>query len=205
MSTKSAFVSLVVIAVVIGISAAAFCGANPNCKIAIHMKAHPTSCTKNYPTFTTCSQILTTTALCEFDVMPVFYELNEYTLVEFGITWPLEWGEDSWVRCKGTIAIGGIMGPNSGTAISWSTCQRSWSIAPGYLWMLATGPGVFSIVANPATGDCGVADCADSPGPYYDHAVATFSGGCCGSIGENPCTTTDVKPSTWGQIKSQFK
>ena len=54
----------------------ALAGGNPAHKVAIHVKAHPTSCTKAYPVFTTCSSIVHTwAAQGDLDVMPVFYDL----------------------------------------------------------------------------------------------------------------------------------
>jgi len=193
------------------LSASAFAGANLGCKIAIHLKAHPTSCTKGYPVFTACLGINTTLASPDpingFDAMPVFYQLTAITVTEFGMTWPAEWGSMSWVRCKGDVAIGTIFNPGDGTAIAWQVCQTTWAQNPGYGWLVATGPGSVTPVPNPATHQMDVVDCAPSPGPYQDFPVLISSSGVGGVAGDDPCRTppTAVEPSTWGQIKSIFK
>jgi hypothetical protein len=175
-------------------------------KITTHIKAHPTSCTKNYPVFTSCTQIKTTYAeIGDIDVLPVFYDLNEYAMTEFGLAWPAEWGTASFVRCKGDIAVGAITQPGGGIAIAWTTCQYYWAVAPGYAWLAATSPGEIQAVPNPATGDYGVVNCAPEPGPYYDHPICNSKAGVGGVMGDDPCRPTRVEPSTWGAIKAMFK
>jgi uncharacterized repeat protein (TIGR01451 family) len=163
-------------------------GNNPAVKVAIHTKAHPTSCTKNYPTFSACNEISTTwPGTGSIDVMPVFYDLAEISGLEFGLTWPVEWYSISWVRCKGDVAMGTIRYSGEGTTILWTTCQTAWAQAPGYGWLEATGPGSVRVVPNPATNSLGVADCQPSPGPYYDWAVGIFYAGIGGTPGLDPC------------------
>jgi hypothetical protein len=176
-----------------------FCGAllagpNANHKIAIHVKSHPTSCAKGYPSFTGCDQIVTTwKGSGDIDIMPVFYDLTEFTVVEFGLMWPAEWYSMSWVRCKGDLAVGGVGLPGEGTAIAWSTCQKSWAANPGFGWLIAPTPGRVYAVPNPATGDYGVVDCSSSPGPYYDYPIYTTYSGICGLMGDNPCRPVRAK------------
>ena len=122
------------------------------------------SCTKAYPTFASCEAISTTWANTgDFCAMPVFFDLVEYVAVGFGIDWPADWGTGSWVRCKGDLAVGGITNPGEGTGITWTACQNTWSVAPGYIWLAASGAGMVELVADPATGDLGVVDCAPEP------------------------------------------
>jgi hypothetical protein len=188
------------------VATVAFAGMNANHKVAIHTKAHPTSCTKAYPAFTACAAIKTTWApLGDLDVMPVFYELSQTLVTEFGLTWPAEWYSMSWTRCKGDLAIGGILNPGEGTAISWTTCQTTWALAPGAGWLTATTPGSVTICANPATNMYGVVDCQPSPGPYFDFPRCVIAAGIGGILGGDPCAPTATEPSTWGQIKSMFK
>ena len=183
----------------------AFAGGNPGCKIAIHLKAHPTSCTKSYPAFANCDAINETwVPTGDVDAMPVFYNLASYVVHEFGLTWPAEWGSTSWVRCKGDIAVGGILYPGDGTAIAWTSCQVGWGLATGAAWLTATGPGYVTPIANPATNQIDVVDC-DPAGPYQDFPFCLNRGGVGGFIGDDPCLPTANEPSTWGQIKSMFR
>jgi uncharacterized repeat protein (TIGR01451 family) len=177
---------------------------NPHHKIAVHVKAHPTSCTKGYPTFTNCSQIVTTYPACgDFDVVPVFYDLAEYGVVEFALQWPVDWGTCSFVRCKGDIAVGEIVHAGDGIAVAWSECQYTWAVAPGVGWLLAAGPGEILPCPNPATGDLGVFDCA--PSPHHDYPTAISRACIGGRPGDDPCRPAQLEPATWGAIKATFK
>ena len=72
--------------------------------------------------------------------MPIFYDLVAYTVTEFALPGRTAWGSTSWVRCKGDLAVGGILNSGEGTAIAWTTCQTGSSVAPGYAWLYATEP-----------------------------------------------------------------
>ncbi|HVP57917.1 MAG TPA: hypothetical protein VMU02_07440 [bacterium] len=208
-------VAVTALAVALATSASlALAGANSGHKLAIHVKAHPTSCTSGYPTFTNCNQIIYTyVGSGDVDVMPVFYDLAEYTVNELGLTWPEgAWGSGSWVRCRGDLAVGtinhsgGAGYPNdvSGTAIAWSTCQRKWCSTPGYLWLSVSTTGTVCPAPDPPTGDYGVVDCAAEPGPYYDYPERTYCAGIFGAVGDDPCNQPGAANSSWGEIKSMF-
>lgn len=140
------------------------------------------------------------------DVLPVFFDLSEFTVTEFGLTWPDQWGTMSWVRCKGTIAVGTISRPGEGTAIAWSSCQSTWSVVPGVGWLDASIAGLVRVIPNPPTGDYGTADCEPNPGPYYDYPVFVPSAaGVCGAAGGDPCMPEGGKESTWGGIKAIYR
>ncbi|MFZ1946399.1 MAG: FlgD immunoglobulin-like domain containing protein [bacterium] len=190
--TGIAFIA-VALALVVGLAAGpglAGPGNNPLVKVAVHTKAHPTSCTKGYPAFTACTGISTTwNGAVDVDVMPVFYDLAEVLVVEFGMTWPVEWYSMSWVRCKGDLAIGTIKYSGEGTAVSWTTCQNSWALAPGYGWLAAGSPGRVNVVANPSTGMYGVVDCQPSPGPFYNTPISVARAGVNGLTGDDPCVS----------------
>ena len=210
---------VIAIALTFALSFAAFAGQNHLSKVAVHVKAHPTSCTKAYPVITTCTGIVFTWApLGDLDAMPIFYDLVAYTVVETGLQWPeAAWGSGSWVKCKGDIAVGVIQhtavpevpaeteGATNGTAVAWSTCQYTWGVLPGFVWLAATTPGKICPVPNPRTGDYGFVDCTPTPGPYYDRPFCISCAGIGGLIGDDPCRPTATDESTWGQIKSMFK
>jgi hypothetical protein len=205
-------VLVLAIALTLALTVAAMAGQNPLNKIAVHVKAHPTSCTKAYPTFALCSSIVYTYAAGgDVDVMPVFFDLTNYTVVECGLIWPEGvWGSGSWVRCKGDVSVGSIAHSadqvaqdpaTRGTAIAWSLCQTGFSNAPGYCWLAVTTAGRVCPAPDPPTGDMGVVDCNS----IYEHPVQTYCAGIMGAAGDNPCLTSAVEQSTWGQIKSVFK
>ena len=188
------------------VATAALGGSNPANKIAIHTKAHPTSCVTSYPGFSSCTDIeFVWTGVGDVDVMPVFFDLAAYTMTEFGLSWPPAWGSIGWVRCRGDYAVGSIIYTGDGTAITWGACQQGWSAAPGYGWLTATGAGMVCPIPNPATGDYGVADCAASPGPHYDYPLVVSCAGISGMIGDDPCRWVNGGLSSWGAIKTIFK
>ncbi|HVP56699.1 MAG TPA: hypothetical protein VMU02_01270 [bacterium] len=200
----------------IAVSTATFAGANFAHKLAVHVKAHPTSCSTNYPTFTSCSQIVFTwPSLADVDVMPVFYDLAGYTRNETGLSWPEgTWGSGVWTRCKGDVAVGTIThsanqtvypASTRGTAISWSSCQTTWGSAPGYCWLTAHAVGMVCPELNPATGNFGVLDCSAPPGPFYDWPISAHCAGVGGMVGDDPCKPVGVEPGTWGGIKGIFR
>ena len=200
-------VLVIAIALTFALTACALAGANPHGKLAIHLKAHPTSCTKGYPTFTACTAINSHWANGgDLDAMPVFYDLTQYTVVETGLTWPVEWGSGSWTKCKGDLIIGTIINPGDGVAIAWTVCQTGWGISPGYEWLAATDAGRVCPVVDPPTGDFGTVDCTPDPGPYYDRPTCIGCGGVLGAVGDDPCNLPSAaEPSTWGNIKTMFK
>ena len=168
--------------------------------MAIHVKAHPTSCTANYPSFTHCSQIVPTyDGGGDVDVLPVFFELREYLGLEFGLDWPWAWGSISWVRCKGDIAVGEMAFPGDGTAMVWTSCQSSWSVVPGFGWLTTSGSGVVSAVPNPATGAYGVIDCTEDE-PVYDYPLGQpYNAGIGGAAGDDPCGVKGGADSSLGR------
>jgi hypothetical protein len=182
-------------------------GVNSDHKLAIHLKAHPTSCGSGFPSFASCSAITTTYPGCgDVDVVPVFFDLVEVTAVELALEWPREWGSMSWVRCKGDIDVGGIVRSGDGTAIAWTACERAWSIAPGFGWLTAYTPGVVRAVPHPSTGDYGVVDCGRMPDQVYDYPKwEPGVAGVCGATGDNPCVPKGGAETTWGGIKSIFR
>jgi hypothetical protein len=202
---KKVLVIALALTLVITAAAIAGQGMNPLTKIGIHARAH--GACKTLPTFPACSSIITAIPAlnADIDVIPVLFDITQYTVAEFGMTWPAEWGTGSWSRCLGNIAIGTIHNPGEGTAISWSVCMYAWSVAPGFLWIFPSSAGIVTPIPNPATGDMGVVDCTPTGvgGPYYDHPMCIFSAGF--PAGDDPCEETAVEQSTWGSIKGMFK
>jgi len=194
---------LVVLVVALMLAAPSFAGANSHLKVAIHMKTH--GACKQRPTLTWCGDIYPQYAGCaDTDALPVFYNLTEYTSVEFGMTWPAEWGTSSWMICWGSEGIGGIIDPGDGTRVQWSTCQTDWYVIPGMAWLYTSTPGHIRIVPNPATGNLGVFDCSETPGPQMDSPIGIFRGGACGAQGDDPCSYA-TEPTTWGSIKAMVR
>jgi hypothetical protein len=183
----------------LAMSGAPGAGMNANAWIAFHVKQHGTSCTEGFPIFTSCAQITTTYwGAGDIDVIPVFFNLLQYTQVGIAMDWPPEWGTMSWVRCKGDGQIGTLTDPNTYARIYWSTCQQGWSVAPGYGWLHATGPG---FVGSSFTIPSLVYDC--EPSPQADRACPGWSG-IGGVIGNDACSESATDETSWGRVKAIF-
>ena len=163
-------------------------GPNANHKIAVHVASHGVSC-KSLPTFTDCSEIVTTYAgTGDIDVIPVFYDLAGVTVLEYGLTWPAEWGTCAYTQCWGELTVGTIVYPGDGIATTTPLCDYSWSISAGVGWLAATGPGDVSIVPDPPTEDMGAVDCNPNERlRVHDWPACTFPARVGGGSGDDPC------------------
>jgi uncharacterized repeat protein (TIGR01451 family) len=183
-------------------------------KIAVHIRAHPTACTKGYPAFANCASVTYTyEGGGDIDAFPVFYDLSGYIVTECGMTWPeAVWGSGSWTLCKGDLSIGSIthsaqnplQDATCGVVIAWSTCQSTLMVAPGFVWLAATTPARICPAPSGNGGAWGIVDCRQDP--IYWIAGAAFCAGVLGMAGDDPCPPlTRVQPTTWGSIKAMFK
>jgi hypothetical protein len=203
-------VLVIAIALTFVMAAVASAGMNPAWKVAVHVKAHGTVC-KSLPAFPTCSTInfwwgdsLSETP-GEIDVIPCFFNMVNFTVLEFGLSWPTDWGSTSWFRCKGILAIGNIVNSGDGTTISYGECQTGVThTTPGYAYLIPTTAGLILPVPHPLSGKLIVVDCTPSPGPYADPPQCVFAGGYL-MPGDEPCQPTGIEESTWGSIKSMFE
>jgi len=179
---------------------------NADHKLAIHVKPHGTTCDA-MPGFTACGDIVTTLNGCgDIDFIPVFFDLNEVTGIEFALTWPAEWGSCAFTACYYDTRAGGITNPGDYVSLGWSTCQRTWSIAPGYGWLAPSGPGLINPLPGGPNHSMGVWNCEQGLGlPWRDSPSVVYRAGVCGEIGDTPSGTMSTKPTTWGAIKAMFK
>jgi len=207
LARKALLAGLAFMVVAVALACVSYGGSNDRLKIGIHVKSHPTSCASGIPVFNSCHEIVSTYAGCgDVDVLPVFFDLSEFTVTEFALSWPEEWGTMTWVRCKGTIDVGTISRSGDGTAVAWSTCQSTWSVVPGFGWLDAGTAGLVRIVPNTATGDYGVVDCESGTEPGYDYPVFDPApAGVCGATGGDPCVPEGGAESTWGGIKAMYR
>ena len=82
---KNLLLVSLVYACVLSISAPALAGNNPQAKAAIHVRAHNAKAGCNVGTIASCEDISTTYPSESVDVFPVFFNLNEYQELEYGI------------------------------------------------------------------------------------------------------------------------
>jgi hypothetical protein len=174
---------------------------NPDHKLAIHVRRHGTTCS-TLPAFASCRDIATTYAGCgDLDFIPVFFDLNEVTAVDFGVTWPAEWGSCVFALCPCDAWIGGIQKPGDGLGASWDSCKRSWAVAPGYGWLRASGPGLISPVPWGPYKELGVWNCGRAEKCRHDSTTALLPAGVCGRSGGDPCEPVVPRPAGAGVIE----
>lgn len=166
---------------------AAMGGTNHNAKIALHARYHSVKLhCGNLPAIAQCSDIVHTFGDCTYNVA-VYVVVYDYvgTLrgVEYGLTWPAGWGTATTTHC-GDAAVGDIVSPGDGMAITWNTCTSGgdyWPVA--FTRLSPTGAGDVDLICNPATSFIGITDC-DS---VEYAAVAVYGAGLCGNAGDDPC------------------
>jgi hypothetical protein len=180
-----------VLLVVLGGLASA--GVNPNAKVAVHVLPHETrSCDVNFPTIDSSSEINHTYQDCgDVDFFPVFYGLIAYQGVDYGVTWPEEWGSCEFTTCHDGLTIDlydnygdpEVFDPGDGLAQAWFDCQEGSIVIPGYGWLSATTPGRICMVRGlhfyvaPVIADCNEGE---------DAVTESFCGGVCGAVGDRP-------------------
>ena len=152
--------------------------ANARAKVAIHVAAHADR-PGELPEFDgrdTMASAYQGTG--DIDVVPVFYDLDSYQRLEFGLTWPEEWGTCQFTAFGGDMHAGGIIEPGDGLMIAWSSCQHAGSVTTGCGRLTAKGPGTICPTANPVSKRIGVRNCGG------EHAAFD-------SVGSADCATVE--------------
>jgi hypothetical protein len=195
---KKGFV--IAVALILALTALAFAGANPDGKIAVHVRPHnaKAGCTVN---ITSCVDIVTTEPGYSVDAIPVYFDLVEYVGCAYGLTWPAWTYSAGWNNCS-DLVIGSIAWPGEGAAHTWTACQTG-VMVPSWLWLYADGPGMICPVPHPdpGIGEIQILDCAEG----IDLPRCVFCAGVYGAIGDDPCEPTGTEVSTWGEIKGMFE
>jgi len=193
-------VLVIAVALTLALTAMAFAGANPDAKVAVHVRAHnaKAGCTV---TIATCADIVTTEPGYSVDAFPVFFDLVEYNGCEYGMCWP-EWTYSAaWTSCS-SLTIGEIHWPGDGASHAYADPPcRTGVMVPSFLWLYADGPGMICVCPHPISGIINTLDCAQ----LVDDPMCNFCAGVYGMIGDDPCAPTGNEPSSWGQIKGMFE
>jgi hypothetical protein len=183
-------------------------GGNLEVKVGVHVVPHEDrTCTRSFPTITTCSDIVATCAANDVDFFPVFYDLSEYHAVEYSVDWP---GTYSCVFTACCFSQFGTIRWPAGTVPAelaedqitqaFEVCQPGPVLIPGWGWIYEPGPANIRVVPHSVTGVIGVLDC----GEIIDEPICSFAAGIGGAEGEQPCGPSVTEPSTWGAIKAMF-
>ena len=75
------------------------------------------------PEIAACEDIVTTSEAWNVDVFPVFYDIEEYMGVEYGLFWdPAAAYAVAFTSCS-DFTIGDIAQPMDGISQTWTSCQ----------------------------------------------------------------------------------
>jgi hypothetical protein len=179
-------------------------------KLALHIAAHNAkqNC-GNMPTFATRDNIVRqVSGTGDYDVFMVVFGFagftgGGFTNVEFGLSWPAEWGSASTTHCA-DLAIGGIINPYDWLSISWTTCQTTPAIrAVCWSWINASTSGQVQIEYRPGDDPfLGMVDCAFVE---IDAESIFFAGVDMNPWEGVPDPINATEPTTWGNIKAMFR
>ena len=169
-------------------------------KVAVHVEPHASrTCSKNFPAITGCSDIQYMIEAHDVDAFPVFFDLIEYQGFDYSLGWPGQY-TCAFVTCS-DLTLGTITNPGDGISHAWYSCQPGPVALPGWGWIYEPGPAGICVVPHPEAGAINIGDCS---GTIRGPVIVTCAG-IGGALGDDPCSPTDVQPTTWGHIKAMFK
>jgi hypothetical protein len=188
-----------------------FTGSNAGFKVGVHVMPHEDrTCGRNFPVISSCADIVATTDANDVDFFPVFYDVTEYSCLEFSVEWP---GTYSCVfsSCSPDGHFGRIVWPAGTVPVDdgedWiNFCclagQPGPIAIPGWGWICEPGPATIRIVPFTVSGLIRMLDCVGSG--RSDEPVCSFAAGTGGALGEEPCGPSTAEPKSWGAIKAIF-
>ncbi|MGD9140724.1 MAG: hypothetical protein PVJ42_04210 [bacterium] len=158
-------------------------GHNFDGKVAVHVLPHEDrTCSKAFPVISYCGEIITTYEGCgDIDFFPVFFNLNGYTGMNYGMIWPGS-GSCLFTSCS-DFKIGDFTWSGGGMAQVWGECQGGPVGIPGWGWISCDEPGQICVVEHPENYVLSVADCLYQE----DEMRKSFCAGVCGAGGMDPC------------------
>ena len=158
-------------------------GHNTDGKVAVHVLPHQDrTCSKAFPVISYCGEIITTYEGCgDMDFFPVFFDLSDYTGMNYGMIWPGS-GSCLFTSCS-DFKIGDILWSGDGIAQVWSECQAEPVGIPGWGWINCDEAGEICVVEHPGNNMRSVADCE-----YQEDQIdVVYCAGVCGAEGMDPC------------------
>jgi hypothetical protein len=183
---------------------AALGGMNPDCKVAVHALPNTSrTCYNNFPVIEDCRDMVTTEPSTYADCFVVFFDLDEYIGMDFGLTWPGPYSA-AWTHCA-DMAIGNIVWPGDGFSCAWYICQSDPVKVVG--WATIYGVGRVCVVQHPGVAAINVGDCYAG----LDSPTDNFCAGIGGTTGDDPCPGAGIEPienqedHTWSSIKAFFE
>jgi hypothetical protein len=135
------------------------------------------------------------------------WALTSVSGVDFGILYdPNALYLPAWTHC-GSLEVNGIgwPQPNTGTTVVWTSPQAGYTVLVGYFTVTkyAGYPASsydWALGAHPLYGTARVTD-----GSSFDELRYPAIANLMGIGGSNPCGPDPVLPTTWGQIKEQYR
>ena len=182
-------------------------GRNPDVKVAVHaVYQEARTCTENFPIITGCEDITPMGGGTSHDpdVFPVFYDIVEYRLLEYAMTFPLGLSI-TFHSCSDDAVVEGSSDYWMITH-TYDTCRPGPVAMPGW-FVLVYEAGPACMVSHPSTRTINIGDCQTPM--QVDHPQC----GYCGSTGHPPracdpcapCEPSSIERTMWGGVKSLFR
>jgi hypothetical protein len=201
---------LLVVVVVLAVGFESVCGAtvaNQTSKFVLHIEQHAArSCAEGMPSIGTRDDLERVHDTCEdIDVFFVIFGFDSLRGVQYGLVWPEGWGSASTTHCA-DFAVGSIVNPGDGMAMTWSGCQLAgavpafWPVA--WSWLLPASEGQIQISNNPATDALTVSSCSFEEA---EPESVFFAGVNTDPYEGPPGDGVGIEPTSWGQIKAMFR
>lgn len=177
--------------------ACAVAGANDNAVVAVHVLPHGSGgCSRvDEERLSDVCDVSFNEAGSHVDVFPVFFEMVEYQVLDFGLTWPGTYSA-VWTGCS-DIDVGEIVWPGDCVSQVWRSCQSGPIAIPGFAEIYDSGE--ICVIPHSQYGGIMIMDC---PGEE-DVPRSVYCAGIGGHVVQDPCFG-DAE-TTWGGIKSLFK
>lgn len=201
--------TLLVVAILAIAFASAYGGtvANEDLKFALHIEQHATrSCTEGMPSMGTRDDLHRVHDTYEdIDVFFVVFGFDSIAGVQYGLVWPEAWGSATTTYCS-DFAIGSIVNPGDGMAMTWVSCQIGgavpafWPVSWSY--MVPTSEGEIKISDNRTASALTAFSClfveSEPESVFYAGInVDPYEGPPGGEVA--------IEPKTWGQVKAMFR
>lgn len=188
---------------------AACAGMNPDVKVAIHvMLPEARTCTENFPVITGCEDVETSVPGMnhECDVFPVFFDLVEYSRLDYAIVFWTMAMSVTFNSCSEHATVEALdYDTRWNVSQTWDECQPGPVAVPGW-FSVGFGEGQVCVEPHPSTDSRNVGDCREPMG--IDHPPCGFCAGIGHTSGCYPCAPCEPSSSddaTWGGVKALFR
>jgi hypothetical protein len=175
----------------------AVAGLNDEAVVVVHVLPHESGgCDRVRPgDFRNVCDVICNEPSLHVDAFPVFFEVAEFQVLDFGLTWPGTYSA-VWTGCS-DIDVGEITWPGDCVSQVWRTCQSGPVAVPGFAEIYDAGE--ICVIPHSQYGGIMIMDCEGEEDICQD----VYCAGIGSHVVRGPCFGNEA--TTWGGIKSLFK